>query len=48
VKLSDISGEKGISKNKIVRLESNSKLNNLGNCIGASVTLRRVTGIELM
>ena len=35
-------------KAKIEEAEANSKIRILGNCVGASVTLRRVTSIELM
>jgi len=35
-------------KAKIVELENNSKIKNIRACIRASVTLRRVTSLELI
>jgi poly(3-hydroxyalkanoate) synthetase len=35
-------------KAKIDEIESNSKIKILGTCIGASMTLRRVTSLELI
>jgi hypothetical protein len=50
VKLLNISGKKKTYlKAKIEELETNSKIKKiLGTCIGASVTLRRVTSPELI
>jgi hypothetical protein len=51
VKLVDNSGtkEKAYLKAKIEELETKSKIKKiLGSCIGASVTSRRVTGLELI
>jgi len=40
--------KKAYLKAKIVELENNSKIKNIGACIRASVALRRVTSLELI
>jgi len=48
--LADISGtkKKAYLKAKIEELETNSKKKMLGTCTGASMTLRRVTSLDLI
>jgi len=48
--MTDISGEKKeeYMKVRVQELETNSKIKILETCIGASVTLRRVTSLELI
>ena len=48
--LADISGtkKKAYLKDKIEELETNSKIKNIRDFIGASITLRRVTNLELI
>jgi hypothetical protein len=49
VKLIDISGkQKEYLKAKIKSLETNSTIKNIRACLGASMTLRRVTSLELI
>jgi hypothetical protein len=49
VKLIDISGTKRRTlKANIAEHETDSKNNNIRDCTGASVTLRRVTGLEVI
>jgi len=50
VKLADISGTKtrNTSRLKLMNLKLTVRQNILGGCIGASVTLRRVTSLELI
>ena len=40
--------KKAYLKAKFEELETNSKIKTLGTCIGASVTLRKVTSLQLM
>jgi hypothetical protein len=49
VKILDISGTtRRISESKIDNLETKSKIKNIRDCMGATVTLRRVTSREVI
>jgi hypothetical protein len=49
VKLTNVTGkEKGYLKSKIDEIETNRKIKKSENCIGASMTLIRVTYLELI